>query len=235
MWHKFVTVGLGPILWAQGRYVQRVTPRLAEPSGDREGVAGAGDELRVLIVGDSAAAGVGVVAQDEALSGQLISALAPEFRVSWKLFARTGWSTRTLLKRLDSEPNERFDIVVTSMGVNDVIAQVQPDVWRAQQLQLIELLETKFQADQIILSSVPPMHLFPALPQPLRWYLGQSAKRLNHELQDVAAATANCEFLTLDLPMDIEFMAADGFHPGAAGYSAWATELAQCIKSNNRQ
>jgi hypothetical protein len=44
----------------------------------------------LLVVGDSAAAGVGAATQDEALSGQLAVALAPTFRLHWKLLAFTG-------------------------------------------------------------------------------------------------------------------------------------------------
>ncbi|NIP82235.1 MAG: SGNH/GDSL hydrolase family protein, partial [Gemmatimonadetes bacterium] len=50
---------LAPILVAQGLFVRWRTTRLPEPPGDREGVTGAGPPLRLLVAGDSAAAGVG--------------------------------------------------------------------------------------------------------------------------------------------------------------------------------
>lgn len=67
-----LAVGL-PILWWQGRRVKRDTPRLPEAAGARVGVSGAGQPLRVLILGDSAAAGVGVSHQDQALLGQILA------------------------------------------------------------------------------------------------------------------------------------------------------------------
>ena len=45
---------LGPVLLAQGLYTRRVTPKLPEAEGERQGDAGSGDVLRLLIVGDSA-------------------------------------------------------------------------------------------------------------------------------------------------------------------------------------
>ena len=65
MSHKetLAKVLLGPVLLAQGIYTRRMTPRLPEAEGERQGEAGSGDVLRLLIVGDSAAAGVGAATQ----------------------------------------------------------------------------------------------------------------------------------------------------------------------------
>ena len=61
--------------------------------------------LRVLIVGDSSAAGVGVGTQDEAFAGQLAQALAERTgaAVGWQLVATSGHkaddAARALAKR----------------------------------------------------------------------------------------------------------------------------------------
>ena len=75
MGYKIAAIALGPLLLLQGRRVRRSVPRLPEPTGPRSGCVGAGRSLRVLIAGDSAAAGVGSANQDQALSGQLIRCL----------------------------------------------------------------------------------------------------------------------------------------------------------------
>ncbi len=79
MKHLAATIALGPLLLLQGRHVRRVTPVLPEPPGPRQGRSGAGPALRLLILGDSAAAGVGASTQGEALSGQLVQTLARRF------------------------------------------------------------------------------------------------------------------------------------------------------------
>src|SRR5882757_272104 len=106
MGYQFATIGLGPVLLAQGRYVRRVTPRLPEPEGLRQGIEGSGPLLRLLILGDSSAAGVGVATQAEALSGRLVAALATTFRVSWKLVATSGLTSAEVLKLLEAEPEQ---------------------------------------------------------------------------------------------------------------------------------
>ena len=82
-----------PLLVAQALWVRRSVPKLPEASGSRDGVVGIGKPLRLLIVGDSSAAGVGVPHQNQALVGCLLAALQGKFLVHWKLLARTGWTT----------------------------------------------------------------------------------------------------------------------------------------------
>lgn len=229
MGYPLATAALGPLLFLQGRHVRRVTPRQPEAAGPRDGVTGDGPPLRVLVVGDSAAAGVGVASQCDALSGQLARRLAATHRVHWKLLARTGLTTRELIDWLATEPAGRFDVAVTSLGVNDVTAGVPPARWRAQQAELVQLLATRFQVAHVILSAVPPMERFPALPQPLAWYLGRRAKRLNAALAEWAAPRPNCTFLRVALSFERDQMAADGFHPGAAACEAWAAQVADAV------
>ncbi len=231
MRYKFAAIGLAPFLIAQGLYVRRVTPRLPEPPGERSGVNGSGRPLSLLILGDSAAAGVGVQTQSQALSGQLVDALSSDFQVSWKLIAQTGHKAKEVVATLEMAVPEKFDVVVTSVGVNDVTHGTKSKKWIDHQGQMISLLQSKFHSRHIILSSIPPMHLFPALPQPLRWYLGARAKRLNSELRKLIAGCERCEFVTASIPLDAAYMAEDGFHPGAPAYSIWANHIAGVIRN----
>ena len=86
-------------------------------------------ELRLLILGDSAAAGVGAATQSEALSGQVVTKLSGAFRVSWRLLAHTGCTTRAILRRLEQEPPAPYDVALTSLGVNDVASGRTLDTW----------------------------------------------------------------------------------------------------------
>lgn len=230
MGYRFATAALGPLLLVQGHYVRRVTPRLAEADGPRSGTDGSGPPLHLLIVGDSAAAGVGVATQADALTGHLVSALAPFHRVTWRLIARTGATTRDVVEQLATEPAEHFDVVVTSLGVNDVTDGVPPARWLAAQRELADLLTARFGATHLILSAVPPMHRFPALPQPLRWYLGLRAKRLNAALGRWAAQRDGCEFLPFAFPLEPHMMASDGFHPNARACAMWGAQIAAAIR-----
>jgi len=230
MRHILSTVALAPVLLLQGRHVRRTVALLPEPGGSRDGADGRGPLLRLLVTGDSAAAGVGAQTQDEALTGRVVAGLQPSFHVRWKLLAFTGATTADMLERLQQAPAGDFDVVVTSLGVNDVTGRRSLTDWRRQQGQLIALLENKFRARHILLSGLPPMHRFPALPQPLRWYIGSRAQQFDSVLAGLAGNQARCEFVKLGYAMmDPQAMAADGFHPGPAIYAAWAAELVRRI------
>lgn len=230
---------LGPLLWLQGRYVRRVTPRLPEPGGARSGSAGQGPALRLLIAGDSAAAGVGAASQAEALSGQLVQQLARHFCVQWELWATTGHTSEDVMLRLQQAPAQSFDAVVLSVGVNDVTALQPPRLWVAQQAALATELQQRFASRLVIHSAVPPMHAFAALPQPLRWFLGRWAVAMNLQL---ALALREHPWRALHTlpPMPpgassdladhaVQALASDGFHPGPAAYAVWGEGLAQQI------
>ncbi len=222
---------MAPLLLGQGAYTRAVTPQLAEPQGPRAGRAGRGPALRLLIVGDSAAAGVGVDDQRQALSGQLVAALAPHFDVHWQLVAQTGYTTLDLLARLRQEPAQSFDVAVLSLGVNDVTGAVRTGTWLARQRALLTLLQQRYGARRVLLSSVPPMHRMLALPQPLRWVLGARARRFNAELASAVTGWSGCELLPEVLPLDPQSLAADGFHPGRLAYEHWALQLAERVRS----
>lgn len=229
MQHLLLTLTLGPILLFQGRQVRRRMPVLAEPPGERKGIQGKGPGLLLLITGDSAAAGVGASHQDEALLGQLVAVLKSSFRVEWTLQAKTGATTLSTLRDLRQLGEQRFDVVVTSLGVNDVTSGIRRSSWRRQQAQLRTLIQDRFDARLTIVSGLPPMHAFPALPQPLRWYLGRRAMHLDRDLKKDVAEDATTEFSTLRFSDDIRLMSADGFHPGPRGYAEWARRLGESI------
>ena len=125
------TITLAPVIVPQGIWTNLRVPTLPEPAGARQGRVGEGPPLRLLIVGDSAAAGVGVSRQDDALLGQVVSRLRRRYCVEFELQARTGFTTADILQRLDEMAPQAFDVVLTSLGVNDVLALTGRATWLA--------------------------------------------------------------------------------------------------------
>lgn len=228
--HYLLTLLLGPVLVVQGYRVKKHTPRLPEPPGPREGIAGEGRTIRLLILGDSAGAGVGAKHQNDALSGRLVHHLSKTYCVHWHLIAETGATTKSTLETISKLHREPFDVVVTSLGVNDVTSGMRLSHWRHQQLMLRELLRDQFDAKAIICTCLPPMHRFPALAQPLRWYIGRRAAEFDKDLQRQLVNEGNSHYLNLNVPGDLELMASDGFHPGPQVYKAWGKAAADLIK-----
>lgn len=126
-------------------------------------------------------------------------------------------------------PAARFDVIVLSLGVNDVTSGVGRARWLARQAALADLLQARFAPRALLFTALPPMHLFPALPQPLRWYLGARACDFNAALADWLPRHPGRHLVRPEFDPDPLHMASDGFHPGPGAYAAWAGQVARDI------
>lgn len=223
-------IALLPLLVAQAVWVRRRALTLPEAAGPRSGAIGDGPPLRLLILGDSSAAGVGAVTQEDALSGQLAKRLSRNRQVIWQLEAQTGDTTKDALARLDRMRPAQFDLAVVALGVNDVTRAVPLEVWLRRQRRMIDVLQDRFGVTQICLSGLPPMGAFPLLPHPLRWVLGRQAERFDRHLRALADAADAVSVTPLVFDLSADHMAEDGYHPGPAVYAAWADMLIERIQ-----
>ncbi|MEM6408642.1 MAG: SGNH/GDSL hydrolase family protein [Pseudomonadota bacterium] len=223
-----VKFALFPYLLAQGAWLRRTALQLPEPPGARTGVAGAGPDLRMLLLGDSSAAGVGTQDQAEALSGQLRRNLTPYVRLHWTLDGKTGRTTRQMFKRLVRVPASRYDIAVTALGVNDITRRASCENWLEDTELMWDLLRSKFGVEHIYVSGVPRISDFPLLPPVLRWILGRQGQRYDAGLAALATSYSDVTHIPADLILH-GMMSSDGFHPGPAVYAEWANRLAAQI------
>ncbi|MGE8559327.1 MAG: SGNH/GDSL hydrolase family protein [Acinetobacter sp.] len=230
---KISTIALIPALIVQGNKVKKNTLRLPEPEGEREGITGIGKPLSILIIGDSAAAGVGVNKQEDALLGSVITELKDQFEITWKLQAKTGDASSQVIKTVQALQEQHYDVVLTSVGVNDVTKLMPSELWIKKQQHLYRIIEEKFSPNLIIAAGVPPMNMFPALPNPLAWLFGQYAKKMNQQLAELVKKRNTMEWIEYDIQkyqaLNLE-MAEDGFHPSKEVYQLWAKEVADKIR-----
>lgn len=224
-------IALAPILIWQGRKVRQNTLRLPEAAGARIGSTGQGQPLRILLLGDSAAAGVGVTRQEDAFAGQLAAQLSEDYHITWQLLAESGLNCQQLLSKLDSLSQQTYDCVVLSIGVNDVTAGTKDRLWLAQLHLLREKLQSNFNVQHVFISAIPPMQHFTALPAPLSGYLGRRAQRLNRLTEQLAERCDDWCFMPIELSVDPQMLATDGFHPSGLAYRLWAEQVALRIKT----
>lgn len=233
-------LALAPVLLWQGRQVRRSALRLPEAAGPRQGVEepemtfnAEREPLRLAVLGDSSAAGVGVAHQHQALAQPLAAALAHRLArpVAWRLLAQTGHTAAEALTHLQASPPEPTDWLLVIVGVNDAVAQTPA----ARFMATLDAIDTWGRAHlglrHTLHSALPPMDQFPLLPWPLRSVLGRDARRLDAAARSrvsCAAGRHHAPLPTLPAPA-AQWMAEDGFHPGRAGYAAWAEHLAGFI------
>lgn len=230
---ELIALPLLPFLIAQGRHTRRVTPRLPEAAGPTNGLAGgdySGAALSLLTVGESPVAGVGVTTHEDAITGQLARALASRLRrpVSWRACGKNGVTAREGLEQvLPQVPAQPVDLALVAFGVNDTTAFRPVSRWCEDLHDVLSALDARCQPKLVLLSGVPPIAHFPALPQPLRWVMGLKARTLDM----AACALASARQRTVHVPLaldtrDVTMMAADGYHPSERGCTAWAGLLA---------
>jgi lysophospholipase L1-like esterase len=225
---------LSPLLVAQAAVTRARLPRLPEPPGEREGVVGRGRALRLLVAGDSSAAGVGVASQQEALAPRLARVVAEQApaRVHWRLRARSGLTTAQTLALLleeTSEDDRRADVAVIVTGVNDVVEQIPSQRARAAREALANRLRNGHGVAHVVFAPLPPIHQFPGLPQPLRWVAGADARRHNAALAEWAATRGDVSCVEMEVPLNRGVMAEDGFHPGEPVYRYCANTIGRHI------
>jgi lysophospholipase L1-like esterase len=225
-------VVLSPLLVAQAVATKRRAPVLPEAAGPRQGRLGSGGSaLRLLIAGDSSAAGVGVAHQDQALTGHLTRELhrLTARPVHWTLRARSGLTTRQVHALLREQATVPADVAVVLTGVNDLIDQVPS--WRAveHRAALADWLLAERGVAHVLFAPLPPVHQFPLLPQPLRRVVGDDARRHDDAMAKWAATRRDVSHLPIALDLTPEVMAIDGFHPGEPVYRVSGEALAAHI------
>lgn len=229
---------LSPLLVAQALVTRARLPRLSEPAGPRQGVAGQGPPLRLLIAGDSSAAGVGVGHQRDALAPRLAAALAKAVsaRVAWHLVARSGLTTAQTLELLRESANthrvQGTDVAVVVTGVNDVVDQLPSQRALAARESLANWLRNACGAQHVVFAPLPPVHHFQGLPQPLRWVAGADARRHNAALRQWVATRPDVSCVDMEMPLNPGVMAADGFHPGEPVYRYCASAIAAHVAAH---
>jgi hypothetical protein len=120
---------------------------------------------------------------------------------------------------------------VVALGLNDVTSRRPLAQWLSDVDSVVHTLRTRFLARYLLLCGPPPMHLLPALPQPLRWYLGSAARQFDEALARWTEARPYCEHVPLRMEGMTHGLATDGLHPGPVLYEKLGDELAQRVRN----
>lgn len=256
---KIKDILLSPMYLYQANQLKKHALILPEAEGERSGdtILSSSENLpkfSIMVVGDSAAAGVGVDRQEQALLGQLLHQLqhnpqiAKNFsKIIWRLYATTGHTSFDILKRLYtlSSTKHSVDIMVLSIGVNDATKGISSQCWQDNLADIVAIAQRKFGVKHIIFSSVPPMAYMPSIPKPLNQFIGDKATHLDQILQQFCQQLSNHQpasiyYLHNDIThakqtlgaTDSQLFAKDGFHPSELSYDYWARQINQLISSH---
>lgn len=214
-----------PVALVQGLWVRGTTPRLPPARGHR-GRCGTGDgAIRVVGVGDSIVAGVGVDEQRNALVGQFARRLHERMRrpVEWRAHGLNGATSALIVERMASRA-PAADVYLLSAGVNDVTHGVSARTFASNVANAVGALQVRSPGAAVIFAGLPPLARFPALPWPLGSLLGDRARQLQAAAREVLLHE---QVLCFDFPEALPGggFASDGFHPAADACGEWAEWL----------
>lgn len=233
MIHVAAKVLLGPVIYKQALHVRATAIELPEPPGPRHGVEGYGGvALRLLVAGDSSAAGIGARSQDEALALPLARALAQRLNsaVRWQLVAETGLTSEGLLHKLMHGHVLPADVAIVVVGVNDITKEVPLQHALRKRGEIADWLRLHAKVRHVVFPAAPDMDRFPALPQPLSWLAGKLSRRNNEAQARWAATQPAVSHAAMEGVTHRALFAEDGFHPAPALYARVRERLVSHIE-----
>lgn len=236
-----------PFLLWQGRKVRAAVPKLPEAVKNRCASVGAGSSrLKLLAIGESTVAGVGVDDHCRGMVGQLATSLSKTLscRVCWQILAKSGLNARQVRRQLLPQlPADSVDLILIGLGGNDTFEMTSPYRWRREMHQMILQLRQQQPESSVLLVQMPPVKDFPALTPLLRRVLGHQVDLLGKVLHDLVEEHPKVFFPKE--PVRLEEWAgqipgvngpkpffSDGVHPSELTYRIWGQEMADFILRN---
>jgi lysophospholipase L1-like esterase len=194
-------------------------------------IGGDGPALRMVWLGDSTAAGVGASSADAAIPRRVARALGRPVDLTVRAIsgARVGDVVREQEAGLVAlHP----DVVLVSIGSNDVVHLTSNDAYRAAYLEMVDLVP---EGALLVLLGVPDMGAPPRLAQPLRAIAGWRGRQLDRATRRIAR---DVEALYVDIAGETgpamradthRTFAADRYHPSDDGYALWANAVVEVL------
>jgi lysophospholipase L1-like esterase len=217
-----------PFLYLQGQYVRRKVGRLPDASGETSGRTGIHERsVKLLVIGESTAAGVGARTHENGLAGQFAKYLSRKLgkTVDWRVIGRTGITVKETIRELVPQiPNEQFDYVLLALCGNEVLKVRSPLSFRRNMTKLLGILREKNPDAMFFMTNAPAVRLSPVLPQPIKFLLGELSALHDSNAREFTADMKNVFYF--DQPSEVpEGFFSDGIHPSESGYAAWSKRM----------
>ncbi|MFG3703872.1 SGNH/GDSL hydrolase family protein [Micromonospora sp. NPDC047670] len=232
------TVGGAAVLAGQAfvaRHRQYAQPELGLALRATVGRTGA-PPLRLVLLGDSSALGVGVERLDDTIGGQLANLLAEGpngRRVHLSSVGVSGSRSTDLATQVARALlGERPDVAVILIGANDATTLRRPAEAAAYLGAAVHRLREA--RVEVVVGTCPDLGAVRAIAPPLRHVVGWSGRRV---ARAQAAAVLEAGGTVVDLATeagpvfraDAGTLCHDGYHPSADGYRVWAHALLPAV------
>lgn len=236
-----------PIMYVQSQRIRKTIPKLPEaekPFGIEE-VPGS-EPFRLVTLGESTVAGVGVETHAEGFTGTLAKELSKELgrTIRWSVHAKSGYTAKKVHQLILPElKQEKVDLFVVGLGGNDAFEFTAPYWWERNILKLVKGIRDRFGDVPIAFANMPPVRDFPAFSGLMHRAIGAQVDYLGASLQLLIQSQNNVYFdhSALDFRAwveenDLDLTPADffsdGVHPSVLTYQKWAQNYAVFLLEN---
>jgi lysophospholipase L1-like esterase len=197
----------------------------------RYGTEYPGEPVRLVVLGDSSAAGFGVHRARETPGALLATGLAEHLHrpVDLRCLAVVGATSDGLVPQRELALAWRADVAVILIGANDVTHRIRVSYAVGHLAATVRLLRDA--GTRVVVGTCPDLGTIRPIQPPLRWLARQWSRDMA-AAQTIAVVEAGGASVSLGDLLGPEFAASpdtmfsdDRFHPSAAGYLAAVTAL----------
>ncbi len=189
----------------------------------------------LLILGDSIAQGVGSIINENSLETYLEENLRkPDIELLIENKAVSGSKTEEVINnQLTKLQRQHYSAAVLVVGTNDITHLVGPSTFEKNYANIVKTLSAK--ADRVVLANIPQFSNTPIVPKTIQTLTDSRTKSYNNKISNIANGYNNVKvfnffsFSQNRLHGEINYIAADGFHPNDAGYQLISFEITKKI------
>jgi lysophospholipase L1-like esterase len=232
-------IGAYGLLLAEAKLARRWigAPTSEPPLADGRHGDGDGPAIRLALLGDSSAAGLGVHDPLETPGAAIALGLsaASGRQVELANVAKSGAESADLERQVPLALEHAPEVALIMVGANDVTHRVRPALAvRSLQRAVTKLREA---GCEVVVGTCPDLGTVEPIQPPLRW-IARRASREMAAAQTIAVVEAGGRTVSLGDVLGPEFAARPGemfgpdrFHPSAEGYAAAAAVLLPSVRA----
>ncbi len=241
-----ISTPLLPLMYYQGKRIRKSVPELPEADGvegKSRSYAKSERALKLIALGESTIAGIGVSTHEEGFTGTFAREISRllGLNMDWKVYARSGYTAKRVKTHIVPSITEKeADLIIIGLGGNDAFTLNRPGKWKVQIQQLIESLRSRFPGAIMVFCNMPPIKEFPAFTPLIKFTVGNLVEILGEELEKIVGDYPDVfytkEKITLQgwahkfsLDAKREDFFSDGVHPSKLTYQTWAKDIANEI------
>ncbi len=242
-----MVVPLLPVLYFQGKRIRKKIPRLPEASQlTGTSTKNTTKTLRLITVGDSSMAGVGVATHEEGFVGTLANELASKLNanVTWKVYAKSGYTAAKVKDELIPNIDEEIlDLIVIGVGGNDAFKLTSLSDWTSNIKELISDIRVRYKEQPIVFVNMPPIQEIPSFTSLIKFIMGNLMDIFSDELKTLVKREQGVYYYSrkityqdyiqrFDLDAAPSEFFSDGFHASKLAYQIWGKDVSNFLTGN---